>query len=354
VSGPLPTWTAPISIPLSWIYSAVTGRRNRRYDRRAGIHTVDRPVVSVGNITAGGTGKTPIVAWLVQQLGNRGITAAIAMRGYGATKSRPSDESLEYASVVPQAPIVADPRRFEALQRFLPTRPDVDCIILDDGFQHRSLHRDLDLVLIDSTRPGLDSRLLPTGWLRERADGLRRAGAVIVTRANTVDPGLSHRIESLHGRAPIAWSRHAWRELHLLGRTELPVPVEWLQGRRLAVMLGVGNAPAVRAQIEAGGASIVADFNARDHQPYSRHAVERFLASCPSADAIFVTPKDWVKLQGLLHWSESPRPVVIPKVGIEFINGGDALMDLVMTVVRRRVEAAGSVVGEPRSHAHPA
>ncbi len=212
MTGPLPGYMAPLTIPASWIYGAAVAARNARLDRGGGVAAIDRPVVSVGNLTAGGAGKTPMVAWIADLLGAHGRKPVIAMRGYGARPPEPSDEEAEYALRLPDVPVVADPDRLSALRRFLDANPAVDSVLLDDGFQHRRLARDLDLVLIDATRETLGDRLLPAGFLREPPSALRRADAVVVTRAVRVDDAIAAKIRAAHGRPPVAWSRHVWTD----------------------------------------------------------------------------------------------------------------------------------------------
>lgn len=340
MSGPLPAWLTPITLPGSMLYDVVTVVRNRRFDRGRGVERISRPVISIGNISAGGTGKSPMVAWLARELQSRDVRPVIAMRGYRKSSSGIVDEAAEYETLLPGVPIVAEPDRVAAVREFL-QRGEADCVLLDDGFQHRRLARDLDLVLIDATRPAIDGRLLPAGWLRERADGLRRADAVIVTRAQERNGDLAALIRRYHGRDPIAWTRHAWRSL-TIGRPQegarwqsMSASTDWLAGKRVAIMLGVGNSEAVRRQIEAAGATVAADFSARDHHDYAAPEVRRFCTAHADVDAFFVTPKDWVKLWSLLPSAEWPRPVVVPVLGLEFLSGAEALMDRVMSAIAR-------------------
>ncbi|MHC4129055.1 MAG: tetraacyldisaccharide 4'-kinase, partial [Planctomycetota bacterium] len=182
MSGPLPGYLGALAVPASWLYGLAVAVRNRRFAHGDRVTAVGVPVVSVGNITAGGAGKTPTVTWMAAWLRAAGHNPAIAMRGYMARPDEPGDEQQEHVARLPDIHVVADPDRVGALRAFLPAHPDVDCVLLDDGFQHRHLHRDLDLVLIDATRDTMTDRLLPRGYLREPLSNLRRADAVVVTR----------------------------------------------------------------------------------------------------------------------------------------------------------------------------
>ncbi len=173
-------------------------RRNRRFDAGHGVVTLDRPVISVGNLSTGGTGKTPMTMRVVQWLREAGHAPAIAMRGYRAGPEG-SDEALLYQEAFAGMPIVAQANRIDGLLQLFaqeegdgeagsaPARARTDVVVLDDGFQHRQIARQFDLVLIDATRDPFADALLPAGWLREPAASLRRAHAVVLTHAESAD-----------------------------------------------------------------------------------------------------------------------------------------------------------------------
>ncbi|MCA8925488.1 MAG: tetraacyldisaccharide 4'-kinase, partial [Planctomycetes bacterium] len=165
------------------LYALVVRARNWAYARgllRA--HAAPLPVISVGNLTAGGTGKTPLVIALAQALLARGLRVAVLARGYGAARDGElNDELREIAERVPQALLVPGRDRVRSAERAALRGADV--ILLDDGFQHRRLRRDLDLVLVDCTDPWGPAGVLPRGLLREPRGGIRRADWVILTRA---------------------------------------------------------------------------------------------------------------------------------------------------------------------------
>jgi tetraacyldisaccharide 4'-kinase len=336
VSGPLPGFLAPLTVPASWAYGAVIARRNARFDRGVGVERVDRPVISVGNLTTGGTGKTPMVAWIAESLQEAGHRPVIAMRGYAARPGAPSDEEAEYADRLDGVPVVADPRRADALRRWLPDHRDIDCVILDDGFQHRQLHRDLDVVLVDAERPALGDRLLPAGHLREPAGSLQRAGAVVITRAASIDPALARAVERHHGRPPLAWSRHAWPSVRVLepGVGDGFEPASWLSGKRVVTMLGVGHPASIRRQLERAGANVVTVVPATDHEDYTRAKIAMARGFCDGADALVTTGKDWVKIRGLLDWRTWPSPIVVPQLRLEILDGAEDLRDRLRQAVR--------------------
>ncbi len=162
-------------------YAAAVRRRNRRYDRRAAAaHSAGVPVVSVGNLTLGGTGKTPMVRWIAQWFHSRGVRVAVVSRGYGSKAGRANDEALELERLLPDVPRLQNPDRVAAARE---AAESLGCraIVLDDGFQHRRIARDLDIVLLDATEPFGFGHVFPRGTLREPIEGLRRAGVVVLS-----------------------------------------------------------------------------------------------------------------------------------------------------------------------------
>ena len=331
MNGPVPRLLTPLTMPASWLYGLAIGVRNARFDRGWSVMPMAVPVVSVGNLTVGGAGKSPMVTWVTKRLLGAGARPVIGMRGYGARTGEMSDEQLEHCSRHPDVPVVADPDRVGALRSFLRQHSEFDCIVLDDGFQHRRIARDLDLVLVDATRDTMHDRLLPRGWLREPLASLRRADAVIVTRAEAVDDELATALRRWHGKPPIAWSRHAWTGLAVYYRPKRTKdePVGWLDGKRVVTLLGIGNPESVRRQVEAAGAVIAADVPARDHQLYDVATLAAVKSVCNGVDAVVMTSKDWVKVRRLAVVESLPVPIVVPKVEIDVFEGAAALTTMI-------------------------
>jgi len=288
--------------------------------------------VSVGNLTVGGTGKTPLVVWLVEQAIAMGRRPGVLARGYGrAEGAELNDEGMLLAERFPDLPQVQDPDRVAGGRRLV-AEYDVDLVILDDGFQHRRLHRDLDIVLIDATRDTLRDRLLPRGFLREPVANLRRADAVVVTRATSVDADLAARVEQLHGHPPVAWARHTWASLRLAGPDEPDAfaEVDWLRGKRVVTMLGVANPAPILEQVEQAGADVACTIPARDHERYERQKLLVARGLCEGADALLMTGKDWVKARHLIDLPDWPVPIVVPWLEIDVFEGAGALKDLIL------------------------
>ena len=161
--------------PASWLYEAGVRLRDWRYSQSGdAVHASAIPVLSLGNITVGGTGKTPVAAWAAAQLRDRGAHPAIVMRGYG------DDEPLVHARLNADVPVIVDADRVHGAERA--REMGADCVILDDGFQHRRIARIADWVLVAAERWRDDLRVLPSGPLREPLSALRRANVLVVTR----------------------------------------------------------------------------------------------------------------------------------------------------------------------------
>jgi tetraacyldisaccharide 4'-kinase len=339
-SGPLPRWCGPVARVASVAYGLGARWRSARLDRWGG-QRMDRPVVSVGNLVAGGTGKSPIVRWVCGTCIDAGVKPLIAMRGY-RSRHGISDEALEHMRAMDGIALVARPDRAPAIAQAIRKDASIGVVVLDDGFQHRRVARDLDVVLIDATRPCLDDRLLPYGWQRERASALSRAGAVVVTHAQRVDPALAAQIQAHHGRPPVAWCDHVWTGIELHAVPAAPaashsLAVDWLAGRRISVWAGVARPELVRQQAEQAGARVVHMPTLRDHAHYSTAGARRLGADARAAgaEAILMTGKDWVKVgpiaQGL------PLPAATVRLSLRFCGGEEQLRELVVSAARSRV-----------------
>ena len=336
MSGPLPPVLQPLGLPASWIYQFAVARRNARFERQGATRRLPVPVVSVGNITVGGTGKSPVTRWIARRLMASGARPAIALRGY-RSRGGVSDEACEHEALLPGVPVIVGADRFASVQAAMDRGVFFDCLVLDDGFQHRQLHRDLDVVLIDRRRPGLDGRLLPFGWLREPPSALARADAVLVTNAEHPDPELAARIERWHGRPPLGWFRHAWSGLQVHDQAgSRRVEVAWLAGQRVATALGIGNPAGIVRRIEDAGAEVVEQVPLVDHAAFGPRTVLRLAASFRGADTLLVTRKDWAKLERVID-SAFVGPVALPLLEVQpvaEIGAFGAMLDAIASAAR--------------------
>jgi tetraacyldisaccharide 4'-kinase len=314
---------------LSPAYGLVVARRNAKYDKNRGVFKPTLPVISVGNISVGGTGKTPLVKRVVYTLKLAGYRPGIVLRGYGPKINGVSDEEAEHRLSNPATTVVANPNRVRAISDLITRQsgPRVNSVVLDDGFQHRRVARQVDIVLIDAARDPFKDHLLPWGWLREPVHSLKRATAVVITHAESTSPSavktLANKIEAVHGKQPIAVTSHGWTDLTLHNKgTDATEPVEWLEGKRLLACCAIARPRPFLSQLRAHGATLVDAMILKDHAPINRSKSEQLARRAKSqrVDAIVCTDKDWVKMK---HLPESiwPVPVVCPTLEHVFVSG---------------------------------
>ncbi len=309
---------APITLPLSLLYGAGVRVRNLLFDldvRRAAQAPL--PVVSVGNLTVGGTGKTPVSRWVVEELEAMGRRPAVVLRGYGR------DEVELHRRWGPGRPVVRDPDRVAGARKAAEEGADV--LVLDDGFQHRRLARDLDIVLVAVEDP-FPARLLPRGPWRERPGALRRAGLVFVTFRSADDAGRAGELARRLGRRrgfppalPLRLGARGWTTL-AGGEGDPPPP-----GAELCVVASVARPASVLALAEASGNSVGDLLAFPDHHEYTERDVRR-IAEVAGGRPIVTTEKDAVKLEPLagglgpvhvLAFGPQPDPAVARILGRE-------------------------------------
>ncbi|MFG0276269.1 MAG: tetraacyldisaccharide 4'-kinase [Phycisphaerales bacterium] len=327
--APLP---AGLGAPFAPLYRLAVARRNRRFDRGVDVRRAMAPVVSVGNLSVGGAGKTPMVRHIVEALRLAGRRPGIVLRGY-KSRGGTSDEEAEHRAALPGVPVVANPDRYRAVADLIARSkgPRIDCVVLDDGFQHRRLAREVDIVLIDATRDPWEDALLPAGWLREPVSSLARATAVVITHAESVAPSaieaLRKRIEIAHGKPPIAVCAHEWFALRIFdGRVDAEVGLDWLEGKRVVATCAIARPRPFLNALRDARTTVVSSLPLRDHAAYGPGRVRRLIemAESAGADAIVCTEKDWMKLRR--HPADAwPCPVVRPGVRHVFLEGAEAL-----------------------------
>lgn len=303
-------------------YTVVMRWRNRRYDLgQAKIEHVDAPVISVGNLTLGGTGKTPLVEWIARWLRARDIRVTLVSRGYGAEDGARNDEARELEQKLPDVPHLQNPNRAEAARTAI-EEFDAQVILLDDGFQHRRLARDLDIVLIDASEPFGYGHVFPRGMLREPLDSLRRADFVVLTRADMVGESQRLRIRAeVHRHAPDAgWAEVAHAPQRLLSANGDEWDLKWLRGQRVAAFCGIGNPQGFEHTLQQCGCEVAGFRTFPDHHQYTRDDVESIITWAEKLDVacLVCTHKDLVKLGSQ---QLGPKPLWALVVGIEFILG---------------------------------
>ncbi len=291
------------------------------------------PVVSVGNLTAGGTGKTPCVEYVARFYRNLNRRVAILSRGYGSAGGR-NDEALMLEENLPDVPHLQGSNRVELAQTAV-EELESEILVLDDGFQHRRLERDLDLVLIDATQPWGYGHLLPRGLLREPIEGLRRADAVVLTRRDQSPPEqcdrLRRTISRLAPRVPLVETNH--RPMELSNSDGETVELATLRQGPVAAFCGIGNPEAFRRSLVDLGARLE-DFRIyADHHAYRREDVEelrRWAARLPNGSTIVTTQKDLVKLR-LTHLED--RSLWFLRIRLSVEVGQDVLDERLRSVL---------------------
>jgi len=311
------------------VYALGVGRRNARFDRDSGVHRVPVPVISVGNITVGGTGKTPIVIDLLRRLRNRGLRPAVVSRGYGAGDGGENDEAKLVRRRFSDAILVCDADRVRGARTAIAKGANV--IVLDDGFQHRRLARDLDIVAVDATRPFGYGHLLPRGLLREPVASLRRAGLIVLTRCDQVSDDSLAAIEAEVRRiapdAPRLKCRH-----HVTGLERLDGASEniELRGKRVVLFAGIARPERFLDTVRSLGATVVGVHWWPDHYAYRDGDLTARLrqSDFPPFDFLVTTEKDAVKLTGLKDPADVP--ILVLRVDIDFQDGGDRMLQTIL------------------------
>lgn len=312
-------------LPAESLYRIGVRTRSELYDRgllRTRIPPV--PALSVGNLSIGGTGKTPVAAWLAGRLRAAGARPAIVMRGYG------EDEPLVHERLNPDVPVIAAPDRLEGARRA--SAGGADCIVLDDAFQHRRIGRTEDLVLVSADRWDGRPHLLPAGPWREPLRALRRSTLVLVTRKGvplSIARSVAQSVAA-HTNSPVAIAELALDLLRTDASTA-PASLAELDGRRVLAIAAVGDPLPFRRQLEAMGAIVLTAFFP-DHHRFTAHDV-RLLSGEATADVRAVcTLKDYVKLAPLWPRAASPLWYVSQRVVPEF---GEAAIDSALDSVLR-------------------
>ena len=319
-----------------WPYATAMKWRNRRFDRgHAKSFRIDVPVISIGNVTLGGTGKTPLVAWLAKWFREQQIRVSIISRGYGAGTESRNDEAKELEARLPDVPHLQNPDRYAAA-RVAVDELETQLILLDDGFQHRRLQRDLDLVLIDATEPFGYDHVFPRGTLREPLQGLKRAHAIMLTRCNLVDDStraaIRRRVQQVAPQA--CWLEAEHDAVQLCSASGATTSLEALASRPVAAFCGIGNPTAFRQTLTNKHFQIDRFREFPDHHNYSREDLESlqsWLANSNSEAAI-CTHKDLVKLAVERLGS---HPLWALMIDLQISSGQPELEKLLQQVLQR-------------------
>jgi tetraacyldisaccharide 4'-kinase len=326
---------------VSVAYQTVVALRNFCYDKQLlRSYRADAPVISVGNITTGGTGKTPLVIWLCNQLKAKSVSCAVLTRGYKAQSGKFADEPAILAKSCPAAKIIVNPDRVSAANKAV-SQFNAKVLVMDDGFQHRRLRRDLDIVAIDATCPFGYGRMLPAGLLREPAKVLLRADAAVITRYDQVTARqveqLEKAIEQIAPGITIAKAVHKHPCARML-KDEI-LGIAQLKEKTIFAFCGVGNPDAFLNRLREFALNVIGSKVYNDHHDYSQADITNIYEEAKNlgADLILSTQKDWVKT-ALLSQQNDDILFAYLAVELEFIDGADKIEALVDKAIAKRLD----------------
>jgi tetraacyldisaccharide 4'-kinase len=322
--------------PAEQTFAAAARLRGAMYDRGLlVVHAPAIPALSVGNISVGGTGKTPVAAWAVARLRERGAHPAVVLRGYGG------DEPLVHEIVNPGTLVVSDADRVRGTRAA--QAAGADCVVLDDAFQHRRLARTADWVLVPAERFARTAHVLPAGPLREPASALARADVVVVTRKSaspTLADSVAERIESTTrvGAAIVHLAPTALVD----ARDGASRALDALRDARVVAVAAIGEPEAFFAPVRALGARNVDAMSFRDHHAFGAADVARLLGAAAAADVVVCTLKDAVKLAPLWPAGLVPLWYVSQRAEVE---RGAQLLDASLALVLAARASTPSTAG---------
>ena len=291
-----------VLIPFQLIYMLVTVSKNALYD--AGLLTprrVDVPVISVGNLTVGGTGKTPLVIELARRGLAAGQRVAVVTRGYGAPAGEGglADEAALIAERVPEALLVVSPDKHLGARQAV--EQGAELIILDDGFQHRRLHRDLDIAVVDARAPFGNGMQLPLGGLREGPSGLSRADLIVLTHSEGLDElqmeATRVRLAAHNREVPVVLAHHRPIGVRSVCETELQPPSH-IEGLDVYLFAGIASPEGFARTAEGLGANVTGVMGFADHHAFSAEDLAAVRAEARTAH-LLCTEKDAGKVAAI-------------------------------------------------------
>jgi tetraacyldisaccharide 4'-kinase len=321
-------------LPFSWLYAGVMAARNWLYDNGLkSSSTFAVPLLSVGNLRVGGTGKTPHVAWLVAELQAHGAKPAILSRGYGrrtrgfrladaaATAATIGDEPLQhYQDFGGQIPVAVAEDRRAGLLRLLASKPELTTIVLDDAYQHRRVRPTLSILLTEQQRPFYADYVLPAGRLRESRAGARRADVVIVTKcADTLGTAqrqdITQRVRQYaRPNVPVLFSTYAYGKPVAVGSLKMPPSAD------IILLTGIAQPEPLRTYLAAAGYRIKHHASFADHHAFTAADVAAVAAQLQPGQCVFTTQKDAVRLLELdLREVIAQLPIFYIPITVQFL-----------------------------------
>lgn len=323
-------------------YSLIINARNKLYTRQIlKAHKAKVPVISIGNITAGGTGKTPIVIWLCNYLAQKNLKPAVLTRGYKTDSQTPkTDEPALIEQSCPGCSVIINPDRVEGASTAV-SEHNAQVIIMDDGFQHRRLARDIDVLAIDATEPFGYDKVLPAGMLREPTSSIKRAQAVILTRCDQVETqkleAIKERIKQLNKNIIIAESLHAPQNI-IINKTEQNF--DHIKGKKVFAFCAIGNPDSFYNSLSTNQADVVGTETFDDHHNYTPADIDMVMQKAAQLDAqlLLTTEKDWTKLHDMPVKGDIELGFV--KIKIHFTSGLDEFTHLIDSQITSTITGA--------------
>jgi len=301
-------------------------------------YTAPCPVICIGNLTTGGTGKTPLVAWLCRHLSKeKKLSIAVLTRGYKSSHTQ-TDEPAMLEKQLGNVPVIVNADRVEGTKMALARGP-VDVFVMDDGFQHLRLTRDLNILTLDATNPFGHDQLLPAGLLREPVTSIQRAQCVVITRSDQISAKkLEALTGTLHAMAPglpLATTVHAPTRVHLTDTP--PEPSVWLKGRAVFAFCGIGNPQAFFTTLEKLGARLVGTRVFDDHHHCTptdfNELHEEALQN--QAEILLTTEKNFPDIAAVS--TRSSMPVAYLAVELAFESGEDRVKELIQEALDGKI-----------------
>jgi tetraacyldisaccharide 4'-kinase len=325
-----------VLVIVSGIYSVIIRLRNFFYDKHIfAIHHAKATVISVGNITAGGTGKTPLVVWLCNEITSKETNKAnecklaILTRGYKTTRNN-TDEPAILTESCPQCKVVVNPDRViggaQAIGEY-----SANVLVLDDGFQHRRLSRDLDIVTVDATYPFGYGRIIPAGLLREPVSSLKRADAVVITRCDQVSEAhlkqIENQVQNIKPGIIIARSIH--QPVYVKTIDDRKISLRQFKGKKVFAFCGIGNPNSFVLLLGSMDYIVTGSKFFDDHCNYTDDSLAEIKKQTQNlgAEIILTTQKDWTKIR--LLESAKDLPLAYLAVQIRFLSGEKELRGLI-------------------------
>lgn len=333
----------PLTLPLSWVYGAAVAMRNRGFDEQGkGSRRLPLPVVSVGNVTVGGSGKTPLVATIARHYLAGGMAPAVLSRGYRrqgkepfvlasdgdellATPTQAGDEPVELARAVPGLIVAVGADRYRVGRELL-SRTSPGVMILDDGFQHRQLCRDLDIVCIDAREAVEELRLLPAGRLREPLTALSRADVLIWSgwKEGTPSEALASSLLHLRKEASVFRAVHRIAGFTRIDAEDERLAVDSFRNESVGLVLAIAKPSLVGAELREREVRIVFEAHRRDHHAWKPAELEALAerGRAKGASVILTTGKDAVKIRPLVasHLLKLPLPLYQLELEVEILE----------------------------------